>query len=72
MSEFPPIARVRTFTIFSRWLVSALAIEIERARALCKRVLSFAGPLLLHAEEIDADHRGAPRGTFPRPSPTWP
>jgi GH15 family glucan-1,4-alpha-glucosidase len=38
-----------TFTICSWWLVSALAMigEIERARALCKKLLSFAGPLLL-------------------------
>jgi len=36
--------------------VSALAMigETERAHALCKKLLSLAGPLLLYAEEIDA------------------
>ena len=45
-----------TFTICSFWLVSALAMigEIDRARALCKKLLSFAGPLQLYAEEIEA------------------
>ena len=52
-----------TFTICSFWLVSALALigEVERARALFEKLLSFAGPLLLYAEEIDADERTAPR-----------
>ena len=52
-----------TFTICSFWLVSALAIigEIDRARALFEKLLSFAGPLHLYAEEIDAHHRPAPR-----------
>ena len=35
--------------------------EVERARALFEKLLSFAGPLLLYAEEIDIDHRPAPR-----------
>ena len=45
-----------TFTICSFWLVSALALigEVDRARALFQKLLSFAGPLLLYAEEIDA------------------
>ncbi len=45
-----------TFTICSFWLVSALAMigELDRARALCKKLLSFAGPLQLYAEEIEA------------------
>jgi GH15 family glucan-1,4-alpha-glucosidase len=45
-----------TFTICSFWLVTALAMigEHERARALAKKLLSFAGPLQLYAEEIDA------------------
>ena len=45
-----------TFTICSFWLVSALALigEVDRARALCKKLLSFAGPLQLYAEEIEA------------------
>ena len=44
-----------TFTICSFWLVTALAMigESERARALCQKLLSFAGPLQLYAEEID-------------------
>ncbi len=52
-----------TFTICSFWLVTALAMigEEERARALCKKLLAFAGPLQLYAEEIDASHRGASR-----------
>ena len=56
-----------TFTICSWWLVSALAMigEIERARALCKKLLSFAGPLLLYAEEIDAT-TGDHLGNFPQ------
>jgi alpha,alpha-trehalase len=45
-----------TFTICSFWLVTALAMigEQDRAEALCKKLLSFAGPLQLYAEEIDA------------------
>ena len=56
-----------TFTICSWWLVSALAMvgEIERARALCKKLLSFAGPLNLYAEEIDAT-TGEHLGNFPQ------
>jgi alpha,alpha-trehalase len=56
-----------TFTICSWWLVSALAMigELERARALCKKLLSFAGPLLLYAEEIDAA-TGEHLGNFPQ------
>jgi alpha,alpha-trehalase len=56
-----------TFTICSWWLVSALALigETERARDLCKRLLSFAGPLHLYAEEIDAS-TGEHLGNFPQ------
>jgi GH15 family glucan-1,4-alpha-glucosidase len=56
-----------TFTICSWWLVSALTMtgEIERARALCKKLLSFAGPLHLYAEEIDAT-TGDHLGNFPQ------
>ena len=45
-----------TFTICSFWLVSALALigETDRAHALFEKLLSFAGPLMLYAEEIDA------------------
>jgi GH15 family glucan-1,4-alpha-glucosidase len=56
-----------TFTICSWWLVSALAMigETERARDLCKKLLSFAGPLNLYAEEIDAT-TGEHLGNFPQ------
>jgi alpha,alpha-trehalase len=56
-----------TFTICSFWLVTALAMigEIERAHALCQKLLSFAGPLLLYAEEIDAT-TGQHLGNFPQ------
>jgi len=56
-----------TFTICSWWLVSALAMvgETDRARALCKKLLSFAGPLYLYAEEIDVN-TGEHLGNFPQ------
>ena len=56
-----------TFTICSFWLVTALAMigETERAHALCQKLLSFAGPLLLYAEEIDAT-TGQHLGNFPQ------
>jgi GH15 family glucan-1,4-alpha-glucosidase len=56
-----------TFTICSFWLVSALAQvgEVERARALCEKLLSFASPLQLYAEEIDAK-TGRHLGNFPQ------
>jgi GH15 family glucan-1,4-alpha-glucosidase len=56
-----------TFTICSFWLVSALAEigEVARARALCAKLLSFASPLHLYAEEIDP-HNGAHLGNFPQ------
>jgi len=56
-----------TFTICSFWLVSALAMigETERAHALCQKLLSFAGPLLLYAEEIDTS-TGQHLGNFPQ------
>ena len=52
-----------TFTICSFWLVSALSEIGERrqARHLCERLLNFAGPLGLYAEEIEprtATHLG--------------
>ena len=59
--------REGTFTICSFWLVSALS-EIgqpERARTLCERVLAFAGPLHLFAEEIDP-RSGTQLGNFPQ------
>ena len=56
-----------TFTICSFWLVSAL-VEIEelsRARALCEKLLWFAGPLHLYAEEIEPV-TGRHLGNFPQ------
>jgi alpha,alpha-trehalase len=59
--------REGTFLICSFWLVSALCEigEIARARALCERLLTFASPLGLYAEEIDA-HSGRHLGNFPQ------
>src|SRR4029079_19413732 len=59
-----------TFTICAFWLVSALCEigEVERARSLCAKLLSFAGPLDLYAEELDA-HTGAHLGNFPQAFP---
>ena len=56
-----------TFTICSFWLVSALTDigEVDRARALCEKLLSYASPLLLYAEEIDP-HSGRHLGNFPQ------
>jgi alpha,alpha-trehalase len=56
-----------TFTICSFWLVSALCEigEYDRARKLCAKLLSFAGPLDLYGEEIDA-HTGQHLGNFPQ------
>jgi GH15 family glucan-1,4-alpha-glucosidase len=56
-----------SFTICSFWLVSALCEigEIQRAKELCAKLLSFAGPLELYAEEIDP-HTGQHLGNFPQ------
>ena len=56
-----------TFAICSFWLVSALAEigETRRARELCEKMLSYASPLLLYAEEIDA-RSGRHLGNFPQ------
>jgi GH15 family glucan-1,4-alpha-glucosidase len=56
-----------SFTICSFWLVSALSEigENQRARELCAKLLSFAGPLELYAEEIDT-HSGEQLGNFPQ------
>ena len=56
-----------TFTICSFWLVSALSLigEKRRARELCEKLLSFASPLGLYAEEIDA-RSGRHLGNFPQ------
>ena len=59
--------REGTFTICSFWLVTALAMigEQERALDLAKKLLSFAGPLQLYAEEIDTT-TGEHLGNFPQ------
>jgi alpha,alpha-trehalase len=56
-----------TFTICSFWLVSALVEigEVERGRALCEKLLSYASPLGLYAEEIDP-RTGRHLGNFPQ------
>jgi GH15 family glucan-1,4-alpha-glucosidase len=55
------------FTICSFWLVSALIEigEVDRARNLCEKVLSYASPLQLYAEEIDP-RSGRQLGNFPQ------
>jgi GH15 family glucan-1,4-alpha-glucosidase len=56
-----------SFLICSFWLASALS-EIgdgQRARELCERLLSMAGPLGLYAEELDAQ-TGRHWGNFPQ------
>lgn len=56
-----------TFTICSFWLVSAPVEigEVGRAKRLCERLLSFASPLLLYAEEIEP-RSGRHLGNFPQ------
>jgi GH15 family glucan-1,4-alpha-glucosidase len=56
-----------TFTICSFWLVSALVEigEVDRARKLCERLLAYASPLELYAEEIDT-YSGRHLGNFPQ------
>ena len=56
-----------TFTICSFWLVSALSMigETDAAAALFQKLLSFAGPLLNYAEEIDAA-TGQHLGNYPQ------
>jgi len=56
-----------TFAICSFWLVSALTEigEVRRGRELCERLLGFASPLGLYAEEIEA-RTGRHLGNFPQ------
>ncbi|MDX6299994.1 MAG: alpha,alpha-trehalase [Nocardioidaceae bacterium] len=56
-----------TFTICSFWMVSALCEigEFNKARKLCAKLLSLAGPLELYGEEIDP-HSGQHLGNFPQ------
>ncbi|MCL1871865.1 MAG: glycoside hydrolase family 15 protein [Promicromonosporaceae bacterium] len=55
------------FTICSFWLVSALVEigDVERARALCERLLGYASPLALYAEQLDT-HTGRHLGNYPQ------
>jgi GH15 family glucan-1,4-alpha-glucosidase len=55
------------FTICSFWLVSALCEigEVERARAMCEKLLGYSSPLGLYAEEIDV-RSGRHLGNFPQ------
>jgi GH15 family glucan-1,4-alpha-glucosidase len=59
--------REGTFLICSFWLVSAFAEigEVKRARDLCERLLGYASPLGLYAEEIDP-RTGRHLGNFPQ------
>jgi GH15 family glucan-1,4-alpha-glucosidase len=56
-----------TFILCSFWLVSAFSEigEHLRARQLCEKLLSFASPLALYAEEIDPGS-GRHLGNFPQ------
>ena len=56
-----------SFTICSFWLVSALVEigEVDRARSLCERLLSYGSPLGLYAEEVDPIS-GRHLGNFPQ------
>ncbi|MFL5883476.1 MAG: glycoside hydrolase family 15 protein, partial [Thermoleophilaceae bacterium] len=55
-----------TFAVCSFWLVSALSEigENERAREMMERLLAYASPLGLYAEDIDPD-TGRHLGNFP-------
>ncbi|WP_433605352.1 glycoside hydrolase family 15 protein [Dactylosporangium sp. CA-139114] len=55
------------FAVCSFWLVSALVEigEAERGRRLCGKLLSFAGPLGLYAEQIEPES-GRHLGNFPQ------
>jgi GH15 family glucan-1,4-alpha-glucosidase len=56
-----------SFLICSFWLVSAFCEigEFERARHMCERVLGYASPLGLYAEEVDPS-TGRQLGNFPQ------
>ncbi len=59
--------REGSFLICSFWLVSAYCEigELDRARGLCERVLGYASPLGLYAEEVDP-RTGRHLGNFPQ------
>jgi alpha,alpha-trehalase len=56
-----------TFTICSFWLVSSLVLigDLERAKSLCEKLLSYSSHLQLYAEEIDP-RNGRHLGNFPQ------
>src|SRR4051795_5858915 len=56
-----------SFLICSFWLVSAMSEigEGQKAREMCEKLLSMAGPLGLYAEELDAK-TGRHWGNFPQ------
>jgi GH15 family glucan-1,4-alpha-glucosidase len=56
-----------SFLICSFWLVSAMSEigEGQKAREMCEKLLSMAGPLGLYAEELDA-RTGRHWGNFPQ------
>ncbi len=56
-----------SFLICSFWLVSAFCEigELEHARTLCERLLGYASPLGLYAEEVDP-RTGRHLGNFPQ------
>ena len=56
-----------TFLICSFWLVSALSEigESQEAEHLCERLLTYASPLQLYAEELEASS-GRMLGNFPQ------
>jgi GH15 family glucan-1,4-alpha-glucosidase len=60
-------SREGTFLICSFWLVSAFCEigEVDRARQMCERILGYASPLGLYAEEIDP-RTGRHLGNFPQ------
>jgi GH15 family glucan-1,4-alpha-glucosidase len=60
------VASGEAFIACSFWLVSAFAEigEIDRARALCERMLAHASPLGLYAEHLDP-YSGRHLGNFP-------
>ena len=62
-----------TFTICSFWLVSALCEigELERARALCEKLISLRQPARALRARRSIHSPAVTSATSPRPSPTW-
>ena len=65
--DIPMVQALALWTALLIVLVSALAEigETRRARELCEKLLSYASPLLLYAEEIDP-RSGRHLGNFPQ------